>query len=83
MPAPRLTERMKAAMKRLCETEDHSEYVAYRTAIALERLGLISGAFLPRAQRTAVGQFPEYKVTLNKSGQQWCERHFAKVPRSD
>ncbi len=83
MAEPRLSQKMRAAMKRLYKTEGNSDYVAYLTAIALEARGLISMPDIPSGQRTTGGQFPEYKVTLNQDGQRWCEKHLAKIPDTE
>ena len=78
----KLSEKMKTAMRALYEADDNSGYVSYPTAVALQRRGLIE---VPRtfAQRTAGGQFPEYRVALSQSGREWCEEYIARVPRAD
>jgi hypothetical protein len=79
MPEVRLSEKMRAAMKRLYEADGRADFVNVWTAMALMRRNLVLTEKVPSATRTVSGQFPEWKVTLNQNGQQWCERYFAKV----
>ncbi len=81
MQTLRLTPKMKVALERLYETSGQSDFVAYSTALALEKRHLV---LMPvkNSQRTCGGQFPEYKVSLTQVGQQWCERHFANIRRN-
>lgn len=78
MSTLRLTLKMKTALEQLYETNGQSDYVVYSTALALLARELVSMPKIP-GQRTAGGQFPEYKVTLTTAGRKWCERHFANI----
>lgn len=77
MPTLRLSHKMILALERLYEANDQADFIAYKTAIALEARELVSMPTNPH-QRTGGGMFPEYMATLTNSGRSWCERHFAK-----
>lgn len=81
MPTLSLTPKMKQALERLYETDGQAEYINMYTAQALENRGLVSVA--KNRWRTAGGQFPDNWASLNANGRKWCERHFAKVRRSN
>lgn len=80
MTTLRLSPKMVLALERLYETNGQSDFVAYKTAIALEARELVSMLTNPH-QRTGGGMFPEYMATLTNSGRSWCERHFAQLRR--
>lgn len=82
MTTLRLSPKMVLALERLYETNVQADFIAYKTAIALEARELVSMPTNPH-QRTGGGMFPEYMTTLTSSGRSWCEKHFAQLQRKE
>lgn len=78
---PRLTPNMKVALERLYGSSGQSDFVVLSTALALERRQLVS---MPAklSRRSSGGQFPEYKVSLTLTGQNWCEINLPNILRN-
>lgn len=80
--ALRVTSKMREALEQLYKVDENSDFVAFSTALALERRHLVFMARNP-SQVTSGGDFPRFRATLTQFGQQWCERYFPNTGREE
>jgi hypothetical protein len=71
-----MTKNMIAAVEKLYRAKENSGWVAYSTAVALERKGLVVA---PRKQKTGGHGFPNYFVRLSAAGKSFCLRHYQRI----
>lgn len=75
-----MTKNMIAAVEELYRAKENAGWVAYSTAVALERKGLVVA---PRKQKTGSRSFPNYFIRLSASGKSFCLRHYQHVGKHD
>lgn len=65
-----------SGLRRLYRAKENSAWVAYSTAVALERKGLVVA---PRRQKTGGRGFPNDFVRLSAAGRSFCLRHYQRI----
>lgn len=75
-----MTKNMVAALEKLYRSTENAGWIAYRTAEALERRGLVLS---PRRQKTGGRAFPTYFVRLSAEGKAFCLRHYQQIGKHD
>lgn len=74
MSALRMTSKMRESLAELYVASENVCFLAFSTALALERRHLV---FIPKipSRLTSGGNFPRYKVRVTQFGKQWCEQY--------